>query len=91
MGDEHTPGDWDFDNGFIVAPDPAGKHPDIYIAEIATEDDEDRFAPVDKLAVIEQELVREVVRIEQLQLQAARRSSDPRNVGWSERGVSFAG
>jgi hypothetical protein len=45
MGDKHTPGDWDFDNGFIVAPDPSGKHPDIYIAEIATEDSEGRIAP----------------------------------------------
>src|SRR5713226_8418606 len=41
----HTPGDWDFDSGFIVAPDPSGKHPDIYIAEIVTEDDEGRLAP----------------------------------------------
>jgi hypothetical protein len=45
MSDEHTPGDWDFDSGFIVAPDPSGKHPDIYIAEIATEDSEGRIAP----------------------------------------------
>ena len=41
----HTPGDWDFDNGFIVAPDPSGKHSDIYIAEIITEDEEGRIAP----------------------------------------------
>jgi hypothetical protein len=41
----YTPGDWDFDSGFIVAPDPSGKHPDIYIAEIVTEDDEGRVAP----------------------------------------------
>jgi hypothetical protein len=41
----HTPGDWDFDSGFIVAPDPSGKHPDIYIAEIVTEDSEGRLAP----------------------------------------------
>jgi len=45
MTDEHTPGDWDFDDGFIVAPDPAGKHRDIYIAEIVTEDEEERLAP----------------------------------------------
>ena len=44
MSDKHTPGDWDFDDGFIVALDPAGKHPDIYIAEIVTEDEEGRFA-----------------------------------------------
>jgi hypothetical protein len=41
----HTPGDWDFDCGFIVAPDPSGKHPDIYIAVIVTEDSEGRLAP----------------------------------------------
>ena len=45
MSDEHTPGDWSFDDGFIVAPDPVGKHPDIYIAEIVTEDSEGRVAP----------------------------------------------
>ena len=41
----HTPGDWSFDEGFIVALDPAGKYPDIYIAEIVTEDEEGRLAP----------------------------------------------
>jgi hypothetical protein len=41
----HTPGDWDFDTGFIVAPDPSGKHPDLYIAVIVTEDDEGCLAP----------------------------------------------
>jgi hypothetical protein len=45
MADGHTPGDWSFDDGFIVAPDPAGKHPDIYIAEIVTADEEGRLAP----------------------------------------------
>jgi hypothetical protein len=49
MTDEHTPGDWNFDSGFIVAPDPSGKHPDIYIAEIVTEDDEGRLAPDQQL------------------------------------------
>jgi hypothetical protein len=44
----HTPGDWDFDNGFIVAPDPSGKHPDVYIAEIVTEDEEGRIAPCEQ-------------------------------------------
>jgi hypothetical protein len=29
---------------FIVAPDPNGVHPDIYVAEIAHEDDEGRIA-----------------------------------------------
>jgi len=39
----HTPGPWDYDMDYIVAPDPNGRHPDIYIAEIAHRDDEDRI------------------------------------------------
>ena len=41
----HTPGPWRHDGQFIVAPDPEGIHPDIYIAEIVQEDDEGRLAP----------------------------------------------
>lgn len=41
----HTPGPWQHDTGFIVAPDPTGRFPDIYIAEVAVDDDEDRIAP----------------------------------------------
>jgi hypothetical protein len=44
----HTPEPWDYDTGFIVAPDPAGEHPDIYIAEIAHSDDEGRIAPYEQ-------------------------------------------
>ncbi len=40
----HTPGPWDCDLDYIVAPDPDGRHPDIYIAEIAHSDDEGRVA-----------------------------------------------
>jgi hypothetical protein len=40
----HTPGPWHNDGQFIVAPDPAGIHPDIYIAEIVETDDEGRLA-----------------------------------------------
>jgi hypothetical protein len=40
----HTPGPWDYDMDYIVAPDPDGRHPDIYIAEIAHSDDEGRIA-----------------------------------------------
>ncbi len=40
----HTPGPWDYDMDYIVAPDPHGVHPDIYIAEIAHDDDEGRIA-----------------------------------------------
>jgi hypothetical protein len=40
----HTPGPWQQSWQFIVAPDPTGFHPDIYIAEIAEEDDEGRIA-----------------------------------------------
>jgi hypothetical protein len=44
----YTPGPWDYDMDFIVAPDPNGVHPDIYIAEIADEDDEGRIASLDQ-------------------------------------------
>jgi hypothetical protein len=42
----HTPGPWDYDmiRDYIVAPDPDGRHPDIYIAEIAHSDEEGRVA-----------------------------------------------
>jgi hypothetical protein len=40
----HTPSPWECDMDFIVAPDPNGLHPDIYIAEIAHADDEGRIA-----------------------------------------------
>jgi hypothetical protein len=40
----YTPGPWDCDLDYIVAPDPNGRHPDIYIAEIAHSDDEGRVA-----------------------------------------------
>lgn len=40
----HTPGPWDHDMDYIVAPDPNGRFPDIYIAEIAHSDDEGRIA-----------------------------------------------
>lgn len=40
----HTPGPWDYDMDYIVAPDPNGVHRDIYIAEIAHADDEGRIA-----------------------------------------------
>jgi hypothetical protein len=41
---QHTPGPWQDDGNFIVAPDPAGTHPDIYIAEIVEADEEGRCA-----------------------------------------------
>lgn len=40
----HTPGPWEYDMDYIVAPDPNGVHRDIYIAEIAHVDDEGRIA-----------------------------------------------
>ena len=40
----YTPGPWDYDMDYIVAPDPSGLHPDIYIAEIVHADDEGRLA-----------------------------------------------
>jgi hypothetical protein len=41
---EHTPGPWQQEWQFIVAPDPDGIHHDIYIAEIAEEDSDGRIA-----------------------------------------------
>jgi hypothetical protein len=46
----HTPGPWHNDWQFIVAPDPAGIHPDIYIAEIVETDDEGRAATTEQQA-----------------------------------------
>lgn len=40
----HTPGPWDYDMDYVVAPDLGGRYPDIYIAEIAHSDDEGRIA-----------------------------------------------
>jgi hypothetical protein len=40
----YTPGPWQYDMDYIVAPDPGGRHPDIYIAEIAHSDEEGRIA-----------------------------------------------
>jgi hypothetical protein len=40
----HTPGRWESSWQFIVAQDPNGKHPDIYIAEIAETDEDGRVA-----------------------------------------------
>ena len=44
----YTPGPWDCDLDYIVAPDPNGRHPDIYIAEIADSDDEGRVASIEQ-------------------------------------------
>ena len=38
----HTPGPWSHEWGYIVAPDPKGIHPDIYIDDLAGIDDEGR-------------------------------------------------
>ncbi|SRR5579875_259730 len=40
----YTPGPWDYDMDYIVAPGTDGRHPDIYIAEIAHSDEEGRIA-----------------------------------------------
>lgn len=45
---EHTPGPWDYDMDYIVAPDPNGRFPDIYIAEIAHSDDDGRIASLEQ-------------------------------------------
>jgi hypothetical protein len=43
-----TPGPWESDGQFIVAPDPRGTRPDIYIAEIVQTDEEGRAATPDQ-------------------------------------------
>lgn len=45
---KHTPGPWDFDFPYIIAPDPSERHPDLYIAEVAREDDDGRVPPEDE-------------------------------------------
>lgn len=47
---EHTPGPWQQDWQFIVAPDPSGIDHDLYIAEIAEEDSDGRIAPPEQQA-----------------------------------------
>lgn len=49
-GITHTPGPWQHEWHFIVAPDRSGWHPDIYIAEIAGEDSDGRIAPPEEQA-----------------------------------------
>jgi hypothetical protein len=44
----HTPGSWEHDGQFIIAPDPNGIHSDIYIAEIVEADEEGRLAPTEQ-------------------------------------------
>ncbi len=44
----YTSGPWDWDLDYIVAPDPSGRHPDIYIAEIAHSDDEGMVASIEQ-------------------------------------------
>lgn len=45
-----TPGPWSSDWRFIVAPDPLGRFPDVYIAELADSDDDGRLPPPDQFA-----------------------------------------
>ena len=47
---EHTPGPWQQSWQFIVAPDPDGVHPGIYLAEIAEEDSDGRVASTEQQA-----------------------------------------
>ena len=51
MTTTYTPGPWQTDTGFIIAPDPRGVYPDIYIAEVITDDSEDP----DRLATPEEQ------------------------------------
>ncbi len=47
-GLKHTPGPWSVDTCYVIAPDPTGRHPDLYIAEMATDDEDGRLPPDDE-------------------------------------------
>ncbi len=72
----HTPGPWDCDLDYIVAPDPNGRHPDIYIAEIAHSDDEGRVATYEQQHANRQLIVAAPAMLEALQSLADQADED---------------
>ena len=66
----HTPGPWTIDWQYIVAPDPTGTHPDLYIAEVMVEDEEGRVPDAKqieanaRLLAAAPEMLRTLMRIE---------------------------
>jgi hypothetical protein len=74
----HTPGPWDCDLDYIVAPDPNGRHPDIYIAEIAHCDDEGRVASYEQQHGNRQLITASPTMLEALLLAQAALNTAPR-------------
>jgi hypothetical protein len=74
----HTPGPWDCDMDYIVAPDPNGRHPDIYIAEIAHSDDEGRIASPEQQHANRQLITTAPAMLEALRLAQAAWNTAPR-------------
>jgi hypothetical protein len=74
----HTPGPWDCDLDYIVAPDPNGRHPDIYIAEIAHSDEEGRVASYEQQHANRQLIAASPRMLEALQLAQKALNTAPR-------------
>jgi hypothetical protein len=74
----HTPGPWDCDLDYIVAPDPNGRYPDIYIAEIADSDDEGRVASPEQQIANRQLITAAPTMLESLLLAQAALNTAPR-------------
>jgi hypothetical protein len=74
----HTPGPWDCDLDYIVAPDPNGRHPDIYIAEIAHSDDEGRVASYEQQHANRQLITAAPAMLEALRLAQTALNTAPR-------------
>jgi hypothetical protein len=74
----YTPGPWDCDLDYIVAPDPNGRHPDIYIAEIAHSDEEGRVASHEQQHANRQLITAAPAMLEALLLARAALNTAPR-------------
>jgi hypothetical protein len=74
----YTPGPWDCDLDYIVAPDPNGRHADIYIAEIADSDEEGRVASVEQQYANRQLITAAPEMLEALLLAQAALNTAPR-------------
>jgi len=75
---EHTPGPWQQDWQYIVAPDPDGVHPDIYIAEIAEEDSDGRVASPEQQEANGRLIVAAPAMLEALRLAQSALNTAPR-------------
>ena len=75
---EYTPGPWQQDWQYIVAPDPDGVHPDIYIAEIAEEDSDGRVASPEQQEANGRLIVAAPAMLEALRLAQSALNTAPR-------------